>query len=110
MTAGETAQLYKMKRKQIKETQKRELYNLTGNIQEVIEWLESVKNDRWETIEYDSGGEQLIFTRYRLETDKELEKRKKDLQKQKDTAAKIKAQREEQDRLLYEELKKKFEK
>lgn len=98
-----------MKKKYIKEDRERNISDITGNIQEVIDYLEGMKKARWETIEYDSGGEQIIFTRHRLETDTELAKRKEDLQKQKIENAKQKAHIEERDRLLYEKLKKKYE-
>lgn len=98
-----------MKKIQVEETLERGLYNLAGNIQEVIDWLEILKKDGWETIDYDSGGEQIIFTRYRLETDKELAKRKKELQKRKIENEKQKARIEKQARLIYEKLKKKYE-
>ncbi len=65
-----------MKKKQIKETQVRSIGDIVGNIQEVIKWLEAVKKDGWETIELD-WEKDIVFTRQRLETDKEFEKRKK---------------------------------
>lgn len=80
-----------MKRKQIEETLERSLDNIVGDIQEAIEWLESMKKDGWKTMDFDWGWESLIFTRYRLETDKELAKRKKDLQKQKNRKRKTKS-------------------
>lgn len=99
-----------MKKKQIEETQERSLGDLVGNIQEVIDYLEGMKKARWEAVDFDWDDLQLLFTRYRLETDKELAKRQKDLQKKKIEKAKQKACIEEQDRLIYEKLKKKYEK
>lgn len=99
-----------MKKIQIKETINRSLSDITGNIQKVNEWLEAMKKDGWQTIDFDWNFESLEFTRYRLETDKELAKRKKELEKQKVERAKQKARIEEQGRLIYEKLKKKFDK
>jgi len=99
-----------MKRKQIDETQERSLGDLVGNIQEVIDYLEEKKKGGWETIDFDWADLQVVFTRYRLETDKELAKRKKELQKQKLEKENQKARIEEQSRLQYLKLKKKFEK
>lgn len=99
-----------MKRKQIEETIERSLGDIVGNIQEVIDWLESMKKDGWQTIDFDWGWESLVFTRHRLETDEELAKRKKELQKRKIENEKQKARIEQQARLIYEKLKKKFEK
>lgn len=99
-----------MKRKQVEETIERSLGDIVGDIQEVIEWLEAMKKEGWETIDFDWGCESLVFTRHRLETDKELAKRKKELQKRKIENKKQKTRIEEQTRLIYEKLKKKFEK
>lgn len=98
-----------MKKKQVEETEERSLSNIAGNIQEVIIWLEAMKKNGWETIQID-WEHNIVFTRYRLETDKELAKRKKELEKQKVERAKQKARIEEQSRLIYEKLKKKFDK
>jgi len=75
-----------MKKKQIKEIQGRSISHIVGSIQEVITWLEAMKKDGWETIELD-WEKDIVFTRQRLETDKELEKRKKDTLKQKEKLA-----------------------
>lgn len=98
-----------MKKKQVEENQERSISNIEGNIQDVITWLEAMKKDGWKTIGLD-WEKDLVFTRYRLETDKELAKRKKELEKQKVEKAKQKARIEEQGRLIYEKLKKKFDK
>lgn len=97
-----------MKRKQVEETEERSLSNIAGNIQEVIIWLEAMKENGWKTIQID-WEHNIVFTRYRLETDKELAKRKKEWQREKAERAKYKARIEQQDRLIYEKLKKKFE-
>ena len=99
-----------MKRKQVEETIERSLGDIVGDIQEVIEWLEAMKKEGWETIDFDWGWESLVFTRCRLETDEELAKRKKESQKRKIENKKQKTRIEEQTRLIYEKLKKKFEK
>jgi len=99
-----------MKKIQIEETLERSLGDIVGDIQEVIDYLEGMKKEGWETIDFDWGWESLVFTRHRLETDKELAKRKKELQKRKIENKKQKTRIEEQTRLIYEKLKKKFEK
>lgn len=98
-----------MKKIQVEETQERSLGDIVGDIQEVIDYLEEKKKEGWETIDYDWADLQLVFTRYRLETDKELAKRKKELEKRKIENEKQKARIEQQARLIYEKLKKKFE-
>jgi hypothetical protein len=98
-----------MKKKQIKETQVRSIGDIVGNIQEVITWLEAIKKDGWETIELD-WEKDIVFTRQRLETDKEFEKRKKKVLKQKEKLAKAKAETTKKELELYQKLKKKFQK
>ena len=59
-----------MKKKQVEENQERSISNIAGNIQDVITWLEAMKKDGWETIRL-NWDKDLVFTRYRLETDKD---------------------------------------
>lgn len=99
-----------MKKIQIEETLERSLGDIVGDIQEVIDFLEEKKKEGWETVDFDWADLQIIFTRYRLETDKELAKRKKEWQREKAERAKQKARIEQQARLIYEKLKKKYEK
>ena len=59
-----------MKKKQVEENQERSISNIAGNIQDVITWLEAMKKDGWETIRL-NWDKDIVFTRYRLETDKD---------------------------------------
>ena len=97
-----------MKKKQIKEIQGRSISHIVGSIQEVITWLEAMKKDGWETIELD-WEKDIVFTRQRLETDKEFEKRKKEIQRHKELEKKLKTAKEEKELALYQKLKKKYQ-
>lgn len=93
---------------QVKET-KQYWGGFEGSLEGVISRLQSELDDGWEGIEvqYSSyeGYEEYYLYKHRPETDKEYEKRMKELEKKK--AAELKAK--ERRRKEYEKLKKEFE-
>lgn len=87
---------------------------LEGNIEHAIAFLQLKQHQGWEKIGFDYDHEMstiyLEFHRDRLETDKEYNKRMKELAKLKETNKKIKAGKIKSEMELYEKLKKKYEK
>lgn len=100
-----------MKKKLITETESHCEAELSGKLSEIIKWLQEKKEQGWETMDIDPamGGEGLIFSMSRPETDKEFEKRKKEVLKQKEKFAITKAEIEKKQFELYQKLKQKFE-
>jgi hypothetical protein len=98
-----------MKKIKVKEEDSYGLYELSGDLTEIISWLEELKSQGWETMEIDSGIEEVIFSMSRLETDEEFEKRKKEIQRHKELKKKLKTAKEEKELDLYQKLKQKYE-
>ena len=98
-----------MKKIKVKEEDSYGLYELSGDLTEIISWLEELKSQGWETMEVDSGIEEVIFSMSRLETDEEFEKRKKEIQSHKELEKKLKTALEEKELNLYKKLKQKYE-
>jgi hypothetical protein len=98
-----------MKKIKITETESYGSYELSGDLTEIISWLEELKSQGWETMEVDSGIEEVIFSMSRLETDEEFEKRKKEIQSHKELEKKLKTAKEEKELDLYQKLKQKYE-
>lgn len=101
-----------MKRIKIEEREEYSLCELSGKLSDIVLWLDHLNFQGWETIntEPDYEGDSLIVvSRYREETDKEFEKRKKKLQINKELQKKLKTEREKKDFALYEKLKQKYE-
>lgn len=98
-----------MKKKYIEENDAFDSCCLNGSLVEVIDWLNSQLKDSWENIDIDFQSQEIWFTRNRIETDEEFEKRKQMLNKQKESKNRLRAEKEKEERLLYEKLKKKFD-
>lgn len=89
-------------------------YNFEGPIDNIIQMLENLKTKNHKNIridyEYFSDTTNFVVTGERLETDNELEKRKKKIQKQKELKKKQKAEQKKREYKEYLKLKEKFEK
>jgi hypothetical protein len=79
-----------------------------GPLESIISTLQSNLDDGWEGIDVESigydGAVEYYLYRHRLETDKEYEKRMKELEKERERKLKAKEER----RLQYEKLKAEF--
>jgi len=101
-----------MKKIEITEEQHCSISELAGNLPEIINWLEELAIQGWEfmDIEYDcDDSPEIVFSRFREETDKEFQKRKKQLQKNKQIKKDVKAEQAKKELALYQKLKQKYE-
>ena len=98
-----------MKKKYIEENDAFDSCCLNGSLVEVVDWLNSQLKDGWENMDIDFQSQEIWFTRNRIETDEEFEKRKQMLNKQKESKNRLRAEKEKEERLLYEKLKRKFD-
>jgi hypothetical protein len=98
-----------MKKKSIEENDAFDSYHLNGSLVDIIYWLNSQLKDGWENMDIDFQSQEIWFTRNRIETDEEFEKRKQILNKQKENKSRLRVEKEKEERLLYEKLKRKFD-
>lgn len=98
-----------MKKKTIIENESYGSYELSGELSDIIKWLQEKKEQGWETMDIDHGSDEVVFSMSRLETDKEFEKRKKDTLKQKEQLDITKAEKAKKELELYQKLKQKYE-
>lgn len=95
------------KRIKLKETKEISFDNKDISFDEILKKIEHYKNEGWEGIFVHSYYDctTINLYKFRLENDKEYEKRMKKLERQNNTKEKMKEKR----KLMYEELKKEFD-
>ncbi len=98
-----------MKKIKVTETESYGDYELSGELSDIIKWLQEKKEQGWETMEVDLYAGAVDFSMSRLETDKEFEKRKKQMEKKRQQDAKSKELTKKNELELYKKLKQKYE-
>jgi hypothetical protein len=99
-------------RKTINEENKISIYCIEGLIEEVIKTFEYYKREGWQRVLFDYNEYEecnVIFSRERLENDKEFEKRIRSENARNQKAKKQKEYAKAERKKLYEKLKKEFE-
>lgn len=101
-----------IKRIKIKEKDSYGLYELSGKLSDIVLWLDQLCLQGWEKIDIETDynyDPRIVVSRYREETDKEYDKRCKNILKKGEQSKKLKAAKAEAELKLYRQLKAKYE-